>query len=99
MDKLELVTFIKYIETWNYEMDVIEQVSGVAYTYENKKSLEAKMRVIRETVTGLAKIGLLKDDLVKEIYTELQLHTEGGDVEVLEEDAITYDEIWSKWEL
>ena len=95
MKTIEVVTFIRY-QFGEKDMDVIEHYSD---TYMDKSYNEAleTLKTAHFTIAELSKIGLFEKDTAVEIYTELQLHEEDGEVDVLEQYSIGYDESSQKW--
>lgn len=95
MKTIEVVTFIRY-QFGKKDTDVIEHYSDT-YTDESYNEALETLKTAHFTIAELSKTGLFEKDSAVEIYTELQLHEEDGEVDVLEQYSIVYDESSQKW--
>lgn len=91
------MTFIRY-QFGKKDMDIIEHYSDT-YTDESYSEALEVIGHVRHTIEELATASLFEKDTAIEIYTELQLHQEDGDIEVLEQRSIAYNEGLQTWSL
>ena len=95
MKIIEVVTFIRY-QFGKKDIDVIEHYSDT-YTDESYNEALETLKAVHFTITELSNAGLFEKDSAVEIYTELQLHQEDGEIDVLEQYSVEYDESSQKW--